>query len=99
MESHNEREEEDVSALTGCSISTASSVPTNLASSFMSSDIRQEHSSIYQRWEPQLKQLEEFGFDNKRCVDALEKLEAANIGVGTPDEEITVEQVVNELFK
>merc|ERR1712115_245050 len=99
MESHNSREEEEVSALTRFSISTASSVPTNLASSIMSSDIRQEHSSIYQRWETQLKQLKEFGFDEKRCIDVLEKLEAANIGVGLPDEKITVEQVVNELFK
>merc|ERR1712176_1087283 len=85
MESHTSREEE-VSALTGCSVSTASSVPTNLASSITSSD------SLCQRWEPQLKQLKELGFDEKRCVDILEKLE-------TPDEEITVAQVVNELFK
>jgi len=99
MESHNSREEENVSALTGCSISTASSVPTNLASSITSSEIFLEHSSIYQRWEPQLKQLKELGFDEKRCVGALEKLEAANIGVDTPDEEITVAQVVHELFK
>jgi len=99
MDSHDSREEGNVSALSGCSISTASSVPTNLASSIASSDIYLEHASIYQRWEPQLKQLKDLGFDEKRCVEVLEKLEAANIGVETPDEEITVAQVVNELFK
>lgn len=99
MESHNSREEENFSALTGSSASTALSVPTNLSSSFTSSEIYLDHRSIYQRWEPQLKQLKELGFDENLCVEVLEKLEAANIGVDTPDEKITVAQVVNELFK
>jgi len=95
MESN--REQENVSHLTESEFSTASSVPTNVDSTIASTLERQE--PRIDRWDPQLKQLEELGFDKDRCVEVLERLEAANIGVGSFDEVITVAQVVHELFK
>jgi hypothetical protein len=51
------------------------------------------------RWEKELKKLHELGFvDDNVNVDALETLEAANIGVESVDP-VTVEQVVDYLIK
>lgn len=51
-----------------------------------------------QRWATQLEQLHELGFQNDaECIDALESLSAANIGVDS-DEEVTVQQVIEKLM-
>jgi len=61
------------------------------------------HSNVLQenqrdRWAMQLQQLKELGFyDEARYVDILERLTAANIGVGS-DEEVTVAQVLHHVF-
>jgi len=72
-------------------VSMASSVPTNVGSIDCSEAQRS-------RWSVQLQQLGELGFEETRCVEILERLAAANIGVGSEDE-VTVAQVVNELLK
>jgi len=78
---------------------SSASVVTNVSPPIVLSDLHLECESNQCRWEFQLKHLAELGFDKDRCVEILERLEAANIGVGAPDEEITVAQVVHELFK
>ena len=51
------------------------------------------------RWEKQLQQLNELGFINQNLnIDVLESLEAANIGVDSVDEPVTVEQAVHKLL-
>jgi len=51
------------------------------------------------RWAFQLQKLKELGFDDEvRYVEILERLTAANIGVGSSDE-VTVAQVLHHLFK
>jgi len=51
------------------------------------------------RWGVQLSKLQELGFDDEpRIVEILERLQAANIGVGS-DEDVSVTQVVNALLE
>merc|ERR1712232_674424 len=51
------------------------------------------------RWASQLQKLKELGFDDEvQYVEILERLTAANIGVDSNDE-VTVAQVVQQLFK
>jgi hypothetical protein len=51
------------------------------------------------RWCTQLEQLRELGFDDEsKCVDILERLQAANIGVES-EEDITVTHVVNMILE
>jgi len=51
------------------------------------------------RWCAQLDQLSELGFtDESKCIEILERLKAANIGVDSEDE-ITVTQVVNTILE
>ena len=89
---------EVLSTLTGSAagsdaFSQASSVPTSVPS------LNYVSAAQLQRWAPQLTQLHEMGFDDDAlCVEILERLSAANIGVGD-DEEISVQQVVNQLWK
>jgi hypothetical protein len=53
----------------------------------------------FDRWVLQLSQLHELGFYNDAIsVDILERLQAANLGVGE-DEEVTVTQVIDELMR
>lgn len=52
------------------------------------------------RWALQLRQLHELGFNNDAAnVEIMERLQAANIGSGEDDEEISVEKVINELMR
>lgn len=52
------------------------------------------------RWENELRQLHELGFlDDHVNVNALEHLEAANIGCGAPLDEITVNAAVEHILK
>merc|ERR1712154_190368 len=86
---------EAVATLSGSGVSLASSVPTTVRSI----SVDQVAAPQLNFWAPQLRQLHELGFDDERaCVEILERLQAANIGVGSFDE-ITVQQVVNELLK
>jgi len=51
------------------------------------------------RWATQLEQLRELGFDDEsKCVDILERLQAANIGVES-EEDVTVTHVVNMILE
>lgn len=86
---------EDGSALLDSgSFSVPSSVPTDLGTHISAPAPSQEN-----RWAAQLAQLRELGFnDEKVCVDVLERLEAANIGVDS-DEEVSISHVVNELLE
>ena len=77
-------------------ISYASSVPTSVHSVASESHVSP---SQFDRWGPQLDQLHSLGIDDdERCVEILERLSAANIGCGN-DDEVSVQQVVNELWK
>jgi hypothetical protein len=92
---------EMVSTLTGSApgsdaFSYASSVPTSVPSITTSGNVT---AGQLERWAPQLHQLQEMGFDDQaQCIEILEKLTAANIGVDSTDE-ISVQQVVNELWR
>jgi hypothetical protein len=80
----------------GTSVSSATSVPTTVPT--LGSTIQVPEAQL-ERWDMQLEQLHELGFYNDAlCVDILERLTAANIGVDS-QEEITVTQVVNQLMK
>jgi hypothetical protein len=80
----------------GTSVSTATSVPTTVPS--LGSTVQVPEAQL-DRWYMQLQQLHELGFySDALCVDILERLTAANIGVDS-QEEITVTQVVNQLMK
>ena len=54
--------------------------------------------AVAKRWENELEQLRELGLDDKTSVEALELLQAANLGVGS-DERVTVTQVLEYLWK
>jgi hypothetical protein len=84
------------SSSSGTSVSSATSVPTTVPS--LGSTIQVPAAQL-ERWSMQLQQLHELGFYNDAlCVDILERLTAANIGVDL-QEEVTVTQVVNQLMK
>jgi hypothetical protein len=84
------------SSSSGTSVSSATSVPTTVPS--LGSTDRVPVAQL-ERWDMQLQQLHELGFYNDAlCVDILERLTAANIGVDS-QEEVTVTQVVNQLMK
>jgi len=51
------------------------------------------------RWSVQLSKLRELGFDDEaQCVEVLERLQAANIGVDS-DDDVSVTQVVNAILE
>jgi hypothetical protein len=82
-------------------VSSATSVPSTVPSLSAGSAAVASHASEDQRsrWAFQLTQLAELGFDDQdACIDILERLSAANIGVES-DEEVDVGRVVNELLK
>jgi hypothetical protein len=84
------------SSSSGTSVSSATSVPTTVLSLGSTSQVPVAQ---LERWDMQLQQLHELGFYNDAlCVDILERLTAANIGVDS-QEEVTVTQVVNQLMK
>lgn len=77
-------------------LSSIASVPTCVPS--ISPSEQEIPQALLDRWAPQLEQLRELGFaDDAACVDAMEALAAANIGVDS-DEEVTVQQVVEKLM-
>jgi hypothetical protein len=64
-----------------------------------SSNVTDVTPGLLSRWEKELHKLHELGFvDDHLNIDALETLEAANIGVESVDP-VTVEQAVNYLIK
>jgi hypothetical protein len=85
------------SSTSGTSVSSATSVPTTVPSLGGSTIL--VPAPQLERWAMQLQQLHELGFYNDAlCVDILERLTAANIGVDS-QEEVTVTHVVNQLMK
>lgn len=84
------------SSSSSTSFSSVTSVPTTLPSVSTEQHVP---AAQLQRWAIQLGQLHELGFDNEAlCVDILERLNAANIGVDSTDE-VSVTHVVDELMK
>jgi len=82
------------SASSGVSFLSVGSIPTSVPS--VESHVAQAQA---ERWASQLSQLHELGFeDDDLLVETIERLDAANIGCSSTDE-VTVEQVVNELMK
>ena len=85
---------ENVSTLSNSSNSDSSfSVPSTVPSFTSGSGVAAAQRS---RWSSQLTTLQELGFEEALCVETLEMLEAANIGVGS-DDDISVTQVVNAI--
>jgi hypothetical protein len=77
----------------GSTFSVPSSVPTDSTSHSHSAAQAQ-----LDRWAFHLAQLRELGFDNESdCVETLERLAAANIGVDAEDDDISLNHVINEL--
>ena len=92
MKQSTEGEANGTGSVAGSSFSIPSSVPT---------DIGTQHAAPAQidRWGAHLLQLRELGFENEdECVEVLERLEAANIGVDE-DDDISINHVVNELLE
>merc|ERR1712038_1609404 len=80
------------------SVSNVSSmtIPTVVPSIASKTEIA---SVVLSRWDNELKQLHELGFlDDHRSVDALERLEAANMGCES-DDPVTVEDAINYMLK
>jgi hypothetical protein len=92
--------EENVSTLSSSdSFSLGTSVPSTVPS--ISLGTHSSHVAAAQRnvWASHLEKLSELGFNNESlCVEILERLKAANIGVGS-DDDISVTQVVNEILE
>jgi len=81
------------------SFSSATSVPSTVSS--MSTGSHVSHVALVQRirWASHLEKLRELGFNNESmCVEILERLEAANIGVDSEDD-VSVTQVVNAILE
>jgi len=93
--------EENVSTLTDSSaaFSSATSVPSIVPSITLGTDVSYVAPAQRDRWAFQLEQLRELGFyDEHLCVDVLERLQAANIGVNL-DDEVSVTSVVNAILE
>jgi hypothetical protein len=83
---------ENVSTLsTSDSFSVPSTVPSITSGSRVAPAQRAQ-------WSVQLWTLRELGFEEALCVETLERLKAANIGVGS-DDDISVTQVVNAIME
>ena len=92
--------EENMSTLSSSdSFSLGTSVPSTVPS--ISVSTQTSHVAPPQRdmWAAELAQLRELGFHNEDlCVEVLERLNAANIGVGSEDE-VSITQVVNAILE
>lgn len=91
---------ENFSALTNSDcFSAATSVPSSVPSIHLGTDVSYVSPAQLDRWASQLEKLHELGFDDERkCVETLERLHAANIGCDVQDE-ISVTKVVNAMFE
>lgn len=79
-----------------CNVSSVTSVPSTIRSLTTDTVVPQV---LLERWDHLLYALHELGFLNDaQSIDVIETLAAANIGVDS-DEEVTVEQVINQLIK
>lgn len=55
--------------------------------------------TLMTRWEKEVKKLRELGFTNDaKSIEALECLQAANIGVGASEDPIRIESVIEKIF-
>lgn len=81
----------------GSSFSVPSSVPTDIGT--QQTTTAAPAPAQLDRWAAHLLQLRELGFDNEpECVEVLERLEAANIGVDA-DDDLSINHVVNEILE
>jgi len=79
-------------------LSTASSVPSDLPSVSVLTEMSHVSDVQRNRWASQLYMMREMGFyDEAKCVETLERLQAANIGCGE-DEEVSVTQAVEAML-
>mmetsp|Transcript_16376 Transcript_16376/g.30403 ORF Transcript_16376/g.30403 Transcript_16376/m.30403 type:complete len:799 (+) Transcript_16376:131-2527(+) len=92
---------ENAHSVSGCGSDVASSfsIPSSVPSDIGTQQSHPAAQAQVDRWAAHLLQLRELGFDNEAlCVEVLERLEAANIGVDA-DDDISINHVVNELLE
>lgn len=79
-------------------LSAASSVPSDLTSLSAGIEVSRVSDVQRNRWASQLYMMREMGFDDEeKCVETLERLQAANIGCGEEDE-VSVTQAVEAML-
>jgi len=79
-------------------LSAASSVPSDLPSLSIGTEGSYVSDVQRNRWASHLYMMREMGFDDEsKCVDTLERLQAANIGCGEEDE-VSVTQAVEAML-
>jgi len=92
------RSSENLESGSSVVLSTASSVPSDLPSVSVLTEESHVSEAQRNRWASQLYMMREMGFDNEeKCVETLERLQAANIGCGE-DEEVSVTQAVEAML-
>ncbi|CAJ1966843.1 unnamed protein product [Cylindrotheca closterium] len=79
-------------------LSAASSVPSDLPSVSVGTEGSHGSEAQRNRWASQLYMMREMGFENEaKCIETLERLQAANIGCGEEDE-VSVTQAVEAML-
>jgi hypothetical protein len=92
------RSSENLESGSSVVLSTASSVPSDLPSVSVLTEESHVSEAQRNRWASQLYMMREMGFDNEeKCVETLERLQAANIGCDE-DEEVSVTQAVEAML-
>jgi len=82
----------------GSALSSASSIPSDLPSVSVLTEMSHASDAQRNRWASQLSMMREMGFeDEAKCIETLERLQAANIGCGE-DEEVSVTQAVEAML-
>ncbi|KAL3943317.1 MAG: hypothetical protein SGBAC_002600 [Bacillariaceae sp.] len=79
-------------------LSAASSVPSDLTSLSAGTEVSRVSDEKRNRWASQLYMMREMGFDDEeKCVETLERLQAANIGCGE-ENDVSVTQAVEAML-
>jgi len=82
----------------GSALSSASSIPSDLPSVSVLTEMSHASDAQRNRWASQLSMMREMGFeDEAKCIETLERLQAANIGCGE-DDEVSVTQAVEAML-
>ncbi|KAG7365039.1 zinc finger ZZ type domain containing protein [Nitzschia inconspicua] len=90
---------EQGSSLSVSAAESSFSVPSSVPTDFGTQKTSIAAQAQLERWSAHLLQLRELGFDNEpECVEVLERLQAANIGVDG-DDDVSINHVVNELLE
>jgi len=90
---------ENISTLSHSDDSSSFSLPSSVPTISQGTEVSDVVPAQRHRWASQLSQLHELGFDDENlCVEILERLQAANIGVSSEDE-VSVTEVVNAILE